>query len=367
MAKGQYLRRRGRAWLSLASFLVLFIFCQIGLHVVFARHSSRDPEFAHRLAFLRKKTKEAGGKPLTVALVGSSRIMFGLRSQTLAKQLETDVGQSVVVVNFGMTGSGPIRNLMMWERLRAHDIRPNLLVVEILLPLLAGNGFDELNEVAVPYAKRYWSDLAVLERYRGDHAHLTHLRRKWLRESLVPWHTHRLSLVSQNTPFLLPFEQRLANSPMMRFPQGSIPGEIDIESQPEDKRAKSFEATRGEYIALMSRFMMGEKQVRAIREMLASCRKEGVPVMLLLMPEGPRFREWYPSPVWRSMEDLLGQLAREFNVTIVNARDWVDDESAFLDSHHLLSAGAAKTTARLEKELLALLLRHAQTKRSVPH
>jgi hypothetical protein len=357
MGNRRFHQRRGRARRALAGFAAVFILCQAGLQFVFSRRAFADPEFAHRLAFLKKKTREADGQPLTVALVGSSRFQFGLRSQQMARQLAAGTGRPVVVANFAMPGVGPIRNLITLQRLLANGVRPDLLVVELLPPLFAGNGYDELNETAVPAANRLWSDLDILERYRGDHPHLTHVRREYWRQVLVPWYSHRLGLVSQNAPFLMPFEQRLANSPMMKFPQGCIPGEVDIPAHPEKNRARAFEATQAEYFDLLHRFMLGQKQVRALRELLACCRQEAIPVALVAMPEGPRFRDWYPSPVWHAIEDMVKILAREFGISFVNARNWLDDENAFLDSHHLMAAGAAQTTGRLAHEIIGLLQR----------
>jgi hypothetical protein len=100
------------------------------------------------------------------------------------------------------------------------------------------------------------------------------------------------------------------------------------------------EHARWEYAGRLAGFRLGGPSCHALRETLALCKAEGIQAALVLMPEGAEFRSWYPAPVWSQVVGFLDQIARESNATVINAQDWVADAN-FLDSHHLLSPGAA--------------------------
>ena len=95
---------------------------------------------------------------------------------------------------------------------------------------------------------------------------------------------------------------------------------------------------------------------RALRELLASCREARVPVALVLMPEGPTFRSWYPAGTLPTFRRWLEQVCPEYGAGFVDAEEWIGEDD-FLDSHHLLRRGAERFTERLGREAILPLLR----------
>jgi hypothetical protein len=94
---------------------------------------------------------------------------------------------------------------------------------------------------------------------------------------------------------------------------------------------------------------------QAWRDLLGLCRREGIPTALVVMPEGPVFRSWYPPRTWALVREFLDDLGREYRVGVIDARDWMAEED-FIDSHHLLPQAAELFSARLGHEALAPLL-----------
>jgi hypothetical protein len=78
--------------------------------------------------------------------------------------------------------------------------------------------------------------------------------------------------------------------------------------------------------------------------------RAGVPVVLLIMPEGPAFRSWYPAGKANEVLSHVEQLGKKLGVPVVNSREWADREEAFVDSFHLSGTGASEYSARLMRE-----------------
>jgi hypothetical protein len=112
----------------------------------------------------------------------------------------------------------------------------------------------------------------------------------------------------------------------------------------------------------MQGFQLGGPALEALRETLAFCRRQGIRTAMVVMPEGPAFRSWYPPQVWPQARACVEELGREYGSAIIDARDWVGEEG-FLDSHHLLAESASAFSARLAHEKIAPLLQHYQAPR----
>jgi hypothetical protein len=180
---------------------------QLGLALAIERWlpELRDPEYGYRLRRLAPRTRPGAGRPFTVVMLGSSRTTWGFKAGRLEHTLAQSLGRPVVVFNFGVTGAGPLLHLLNLRRLLADGVRPDLVLVEILPPLLAGQYPDhELARLAVT---RLWlRDLRLLERYgaRG-----TGLRAAWWQAWPVPWYAHRFAILSRLAPACLPYQVRM--------------------------------------------------------------------------------------------------------------------------------------------------------------
>ncbi|MFO0822988.1 MAG: hypothetical protein U0792_07695 [Gemmataceae bacterium] len=70
-------------------------------------------------------------------------------------------------------------------------------------------------------------------------------------------------------------------------------------------------------------------------------------------PEGPTFRGWYDPAGVARFDAYLNGVAREYELPILDARDWLE-ENDFHDAHHPLRRGADKFTLRFAREIAPL-------------
>jgi hypothetical protein len=234
--------------------------------------------------------------------------------------LSQSLAHPVIVFNFGTTGAGPVTELLHLRQLLAQGLGPDLLLIEVLPPLLAGQASTQ---------EAPWWDT-------------------WP----VPWYTYRHDLLDRWLPVLVPYAAR--KDWLYRMDDsGWTPGPAKPPS-PERYQA-AVERTRREYAVYFQSFQLQQEPCQAVREALELCRRRHIRAGLVLMPEASLFRSWYAPSAWDQVTGFLGRLEQEFGVLIVNARTWIPDEE-FSDGHHLLLGGADHFTDRLGREVLTPLL-----------
>jgi hypothetical protein len=113
---------------------------------------------------------------------------------------------------------------------------------------------------------------------------------------------------------------------------------------------------RRQYADALTDFRLATRPARALTDLLALCRRERIPAALVLMPEASTFRSLYPPAMEACVATLLAGLQRDWNVPVIDARTWVEDDG-FWDAHHVLPVGAAAFTERFEREAFRPLLR----------
>jgi hypothetical protein len=312
-----------------------------------------DPDYASRFERIQQGRIADPEHTRTVVMLGSSRTYYALRAADLDAPLSREVGGPVSVVNFGFTGAGPLTELLTWRRLQQDGVRPDLLLIEVLPPFLSSSfPIDEMSEDRMPTDRLRWQDLSLLERYGAGR------KRPWLRGDFTAaaagtLYSRRLEIVGAVAPQLL-YAVKTRNPLVERLDPGPFPTVLSRQLLDQVR-----ELAHREYAPSLKNYHLGGRGCEALRELLASCRRANVPAALVLMPEGPRFRSWYPPETWRKIEDWLEHLAGEEGVPLVNAREWIE-EGDFLDSHHLLPHGADKFTARIGREYLLPLLRRQE-------
>ncbi len=135
-------RRRAhrRARVAVMSGAALFLLTQLGLGWVTTawRPALRDPYYGQKVRLLQQRLADAPA-PSTVVMVGSSRTAYGFAPARLEGRLAREIGRPVVAFNFGLFGAGPATELLTLRRLLDDGIRPSLLLVEVLPPLLAAS------------------------------------------------------------------------------------------------------------------------------------------------------------------------------------------------------------------------------------
>jgi hypothetical protein len=305
----------------------------------------RDPRYVCRARKLCQRAAAVDPKPLTVVMLGSSRVQDGFDASALEVQLRRRLDRFLVVYNFGLPGTGPIANLLHFERLCAANVKPDLLFVEFVPVMLTGT--RQVPQEATWYrADRLWEhELTVIERF-GVPA--DGLRRDWWQDWPVPCHGHRFAIVSRFLPRLLPFNLRLDGDrnidPSGWQPRNTAP------LTAEDRR-QGLEYSRQGFGESLRTFTLCVGACRAQRDLLVRCREEGIPTALVWLPEGDVFRSWYPARAEAQIRRFLDDLIAEFDVPLVDARDWVA-EDGFLDSNHLHGSGASVFTERLGREVI---------------
>jgi len=346
--------RTRRSFAALLSGLAAFVAFQLGLAAVveIGMPEVRDPLYGRRLHLVQKRLRAEPAKPWTVMMLGSSRTEHAFRVRKDEEKAWAEIlGHPVATFNFGVPGAGSLTELLTWGRLRRDGVRPSLLLIEVLPAYLAAPPSD-YNEVFLPTDRLAWRDLPLIERYVGTIR--TGLRRDWLESWPMAGYTHRLSLIKLVGPELLPPGYRLAGA--AGLDESGAPPTADAPVTSE-QRQRAIQFAGIEYHPRFAGFQLGGPQCQALCELLASCRKEGVSVAMVVMPEGPTFRSWYPPGTWEDIKAWLTQVGREYNAPLVNAREWLDDENDFRDSHHLLLSGRDKFKERLGRETILPLLR----------
>ncbi|HTU23678.1 MAG TPA: hypothetical protein VMG10_36915 [Gemmataceae bacterium] len=306
----------------------------------------RDPEFGYKLSLLRTRRAEEPERPLLV-LLGSSRTGQGLRPGVLT-DLRTNDGRSPLVFNFSQVGSGALAELVTLRRLLDAGIRPDWLAIEIL-PALLGRTIDACGDAGGGVSRVSWNDLQLLCRYVPDPNTLRH---RWLKVQLWPWHAHRFSFMNHYLSNCVPWRLRLDHWKSLDRWGWS---DIGLDSQPLVLVPEMLELARMTYQHDLCTLRITSMQDRALRDLLALCRQQGIPTVLYLMPEGSIFRGWYPPSTLARLDEYLARLSRDYGVPIVNARTWMPDKY-FGDSHHLYRRGAALFTQRFGTEVLARLV-----------
>lgn len=331
----RYLARAGitLGW-GAAFFVGLQVLCNLAMEDW--RPALRDPEYGFKLGFLQKRLAEEPGRPVLLML-GSSRAGLGFRPNLLRSR-------QVVLFNFSMTGAGPVQELLCLRRLLGHGIRPDALVIEVTPVWLHQEG-DWSEEEQLPIQRLGWKDLKVLSRYSAEPESL---QRRWLLSRLLPCYSQRYSILSWLAPDWLPDSSRQDGWTAMDAhgwlaysrPRGD-----------EAAHARALAQAHREYERCFVNYRISEVPDRALRELVELCRQERIPAALLVMPEGGTFRSWYPPGALAEIDAYVRSLSHEYDLPLVDARDWFD-ESYFFDSHHLYPHGSEAFTKRIGREVL---------------
>lgn len=301
-----------------------------------------DPECDARLTALRARLRERPGRPLLL-VVGSSRTVCNFCPERLP-ELRTPAGDAALVFNYAHTGGSPLINLMEIRRLVRQGVRPTWLAVEIMPPFLADWGPAKPTSLAGP------DDLAVLCRFipRWKIAELCFKTR------VSAWYEHRADVLVRWASGWVSAEvaSALRTAPLGGpFGAGPLGGGAD----PAEARRRT-DFARIQYLSTLQRFHIAATADRPTRHLVEWCRREGIPLLFYLAPEGSEFRSWYSADARAQINDYCARLRREYGVTVIDARTWLPDEY-FIDSHHTVPRGAVAFTERFGAEVLGPLVR----------
>jgi len=112
-----------------------------------------------------------------------------------------------------------------------------------------------------------------------------------------------------------------------------------------------------EYEGMLRNLQPTGGAARALSDLLAMCREQGVPVKLVLMPEAAGFRAIYPPHSTARLYEFLNRMCAEHGCGLIDAREWLPD-SAFTDGHHQLRSGAEAFSDRLYRDVMKPHFQH---------
>jgi len=351
--------RTRRSFVALLCGVGVFAAFQVGLTAVIEIDMAdvRDPLYGRRLRFVQKSLHAEPAKPWTVLMLGTSRTLYGFLPGATEKTWGEPAGRPVAAFNFGVSGGGPLTELLIWRRLQQDGVRPDLVLVDVMPPLLCSQTtFPDFGADHWPAARLRWRDLALVKRYAG--AYRPGLRRDWLTGFTLPCYGQRCMLTNIVYPKLLPFAYRLDEEWNVDECGGLTP----LKAPTPEERRRFTQMAREAYEPFLTGFRLGGPGCDALCELMASCRKEGVPAALVFMPEAPSFRSWYSPETLRDVRQFVTQLGRENAAPVIDAREWMTEDD-FRDSNHLLKGAANEFTDRLGREYILPLLRQQQETR----
>jgi hypothetical protein len=131
--------------------------------------------------------------------------------------------------------------------------------------------------------------------------------------------------------------------------------DLGTDSQPLGIVPSALKVALLSYYGDLQYLQISSMQDQALRDLIALCRQEAIPLMFYLMPEGDIFRGWYAPAVRTRVNDYLTRLSQESGVAIADLRTWID-EKYFRDGHHLYRLGATLFSRRFGPEVLAYLV-----------
>jgi hypothetical protein len=98
-------------------------------------------------------------------------------------------------------------------------------------------------------------------------------------------------------------------------------------------------------------FRISDVSDRAIRRILNVCRREGIDILLVLLPEASEFRDFYRPGAEADVDAYLARLSQEYSLPVVDGRRWCADQD-LPDGIHLTPQAAVPFTDRIGREVL---------------
>ncbi len=322
--------RSARTALAVGFFLTLAATVGMTSAVETVKPEWRDPEFGHRLTRLQQARRESPDRPLVLVL-GSSRAQNAFHPAAMGF---LDAPESPRAFNFGQSAATALKVLLTLARVMDAGIRPSAVVIEVLPVWLAADGpAEDQFQLYVPRLSA--ADLRRLAPYCTNPELL---RTRWLAARVAPWYTQRVVLMSHWFPRWLAWSARADGQWETMDPDGFVP--FPFADPSAEFRSMATARARREYRGAFDGFRVGGMSARALRDTVARCRAEGIPVAFAIPPVSSMFRGWFRPAVWAGGDAIVRDLAREMGVEVFPAPNFPDAD--FADGHHLLPGGAQR-------------------------
>jgi hypothetical protein len=332
-----------RARRAVTVFLFAFIAATAGFVVAAdaVAPTIRDPEFGKKLSRVKARMATSPDRPV-VAVFGSSRVGMGVRPPAVEAAFDAD--RRPVVANLSLLGSGPVMQLLAYDRLRRAGVRPAAVVVEYW-PVLARAGDADREEYRIDPVRLFPADISVVRDAFHDPAALD---RAVLAARLDPWTASRARIVALTVPKWLPPGARADAGWAGLDDEGWMPGVSDVAVGVDSPRR--FELLRTFYAPRLRQTTVSDVADWAFRAIVDRCRADGIPVALVWLPEASEFRQSYSAESEVATTGYWREFTREMDVPGIDLRTAMPD--GFLpDGFHLTQAGAVAFGPILAAEL----------------
>lgn len=321
-------RKRSRR--SVLAFLAAFLAATAGFGVAAdtIAPTLRDPEYGKKRARFLARAAARPGRPV-VAVFGSSRTGMGVRPS--AVEAGFDPAPAPVVANLSLVGSGPLLQLLAFDRLRRDGFRPAAAVFEFWPPL-ARDGEQDRDEYRIDAARLFPGDRRIVRDYFRD-PDATDRRMRDAR--LNPWTASRARLIGLTVPGWLPASMRADAGWYGLDGEGWMVGlaEKDV------AKAGRGDPNRAYYEPRLRHTVISDEADRAFRELVTRCRADGIPAAFVWLPESGRFREFYSAETESAVSAYWLRLTRDAGVPGIDCRRSVPD-AVLPDGIHLTQTGA---------------------------
>jgi hypothetical protein len=295
----------------------------------------RDPVSGDKISRLAGRVAAAPDRRV-VLFIGSSRTGFAFHALRAEGRLP-----NALCFNLGLPAAGPICELVTLNRALAAGIKPALVLVEILPPMLQTLPAGPREEVFLTGDRLSAAEVRTVVRfgYSSDDVAL-----QWAKSRLAPWWCYRFPIWGRIAPSWLSY---LVRGDWGRSTDAGGWNASIRDAVTSEERQLGEDETRAEYAATLKVLTPGGGAVDAVREIQATCRRRGIALRFVLLPESRMFRSLYGPGVEIRLQTFLSGL----DTPTIDARRWQPDE-AFLDGHHLMRPGAASFTDRLTVEVI---------------
>jgi len=298
---------------------------------------------------LHARLADTPDRPL-VLMLGSSRTDWAFQAGRLDGRPGPD-GQPLHVYNYGVPTAGSMHEALYINDLLDEGIRPRLILVEFVTTHFNRSQRGQLSEEHFTLAP--WLSAHQLLFLRPYFSNRRRMMKEWLESRLAPWYGLRWPIhehLQGHDTMVRPYAQ--ARRPMDSWGCRKL---HDDPGTPEF-RAWRWTAAAKMYGKSLQRFRLGAEPAQAMRDLLARCRREHVPVALVLMPVTKEFHNLINPQGQAELDNFLTELRGQYEVDIIDASDWLARED-FDDGHHVLKAGARKFTTRMIDEVRKVLAR----------
>lgn len=307
---------------------------------------------------LHTRLAEAPDRPL-VLMLGSSRTDWAFQAGRLNGQRGPD-GRSLLVYNFGVPTAGPLHEALYANDLLDEGVRPRLLLIEFVATHLNQSRRGILSEEHFTVSN--WLSLHQVLFLRSYMTNPRRSLREWLEGRLASWYGYRWTIHERLRgihKIPRPFEQ--ARQPMDDWGSRQL---CDDPGTPEYRHWR-WAGAANMYGDSLRRFRLGAEPAQAMHDLLARCRREQIPVALVVMPVTKEFNTLYDPQGWQELTNFLAELRKHYGVDVIDATDWLAKED-FDDGHHVLKTGGYKFTTRMMDEVQKLLARTTPPEPATP-